>query len=209
MLGISCLNSSFKDVVFVIDGSNSIGGQNRFKLIRDFTASITTDLIINSSRSAVGVILFSKTANIEFNLTAHTNLSALKSAIKGLPFYNNKPTNIANALRLLNSTAQNGKLGFRKDSSKIAIVITDGQSRNMSEVSSTAKELHSSILFDIYVVGTRNENELQLKEIASRPEFVFLANSTTNDHLQPLIVKILKKLCTGKCPVTIVIHVRM
>ena len=207
LLGISCSNSSFKDVVFVIDTSASIGGRNRFQLIINFTANITTDLIINSSRSAVGVILFSNTSNIEFNLTAHTSLSTLRSAIEDLPFSQGGPTNIANALRLLNSTAQNGELGFRNDSSKIAIVITDGQSRNMSEVSSTAKELHSLCLFDIYVVGIGREHQSQFEEIASCPEFVFLANDTTNDHLQPLIVEILKKLCTGKCPVAIFMHV--
>ena len=207
LLGISCSNSSFKDVVFVIDTSNSIGGQRSFGLIKQFTANITTDLIINSSRSAVGVILFSTTANIELNLTAHTSLSALRSAIEDLPFSRGNPSNIGNALRLLSSTAQNGELGLRKDSSKIAIVITDGQFINMQEVSLAAKELHSLCLFDIYVVGIGRGDHSQLEEIASCPEFVFLANDTTNDHLQPLIVEILKKLCTGKCPVAIFMHV--
>ena len=206
LLGVSCSNSSFKEVVFVIDTSNSIGGQNKFQLIRDFTANIATDLI-NSSRSAVGVILFSTTPHIEFNLKAHTNLSALKSAINNLNFSQGNPTSIPKALRLLSSTAQNGELGFRKDSSKIAIVITDGQPKNMPEVLSAAKELHSLILFDIYVVGIGTKHESQLKEIASRLEFFFLINNVTNDDLQPLIVEILNKICTGKCPVAIFMHV--
>ena len=200
LLGISCLNSSFKDVVFVIDTSRSIGGGNRFQLIRDFTANITTDLINNSLRSAVGVILFSTTANIEFNLTAHTNLSALKSAINNLNFSRGNPTNISKALRLLSLTAQNGDLGLRNDSSKIAIVITDGQSGNMQGVSMAAMELHSLNLLDVYVVGIGMEHHRQLREIASSPELVFIANDITHDDLQPLKPEILKQLRTGKYP---------
>ena len=200
LLGISCLNSSFKDVVFVIDTSRSIGGGNRFQLIRDFTANITTDLINNSLRSAVGVILFSTTANIEFNLTAHTNLSALKSAINSLNFSRGNPTNISKALRLLSLTAQNGDLGLRNDSSKIAIVITDGQSGNMQGVSMAAMELHSLNLLDVYVVGIGMEHHRQLREIASSPELVFIANDITHDDLQPLKPEILKQLRTGKYP---------
>ena len=200
LLGISCLNSSFKDVVFVIDTSRSIGGGNRFQLIRDFTANITTDLINNSLRSAVGVILFSTTANIEFNLTAHTNLSVLKSAINNLNFSRGNPTNISKALRLLSLTAQNGDLGLRNDSSKIAIVITDGQSGNMQGVSMAAMELHSLNLLDVYVVGIGMEHHRQLREIASSPELVFIANDITHDDLQPLKPEILKQLRTGKYP---------
>ena len=207
LLGITCSNSSLKDVVFVIDTSQSIGGQSNFDLIKEFTANIATNLIINSSRSAVGVILFSSTPHIEFNLTAHTNLSALKSAINNLPFSRENPTNIPKALRLLSSTAQNGSLGLRKDSSKIAIVITDGQSNgNVSDVSLAAMELHSLKLFDVYVVGFggNKDNQRQLEEIASCSQFF---SNRTSDGLQQIRVEILNQLCSGKCPVTIVMHV--
>ena len=60
-LGITCSSNSFKDVVFVIDASGSIGLQD-FQLITNFAANITNVLINNSPRSAVGVILFSNSA---------------------------------------------------------------------------------------------------------------------------------------------------
>ena len=91
-LEITCSSDSYKDVVFVIDTSGSIM-EDRFQLIREFTANITTELLNNSPRSAVGVILFSVTAHIEFNLTAHINLNALRSAINGLPYNSGRATN--------------------------------------------------------------------------------------------------------------------
>ena len=79
-----CICSTVQDVVFVIDTSGSIGADH-FQLIREFTANITIELINRFPGSAVGVILFSSSAHIEFNLTAHTSLNSLLSAINELP----------------------------------------------------------------------------------------------------------------------------
>ena len=208
-LGIMCSNSSFKDVVFVIDTSSSIGGRNQFNRIREFTGNITAGLVNNSYRNAVGIISFSTTPKIEFNLTTYSNSSALLSAIGKLSRHGDKPTNISKALSLLTSTAQNGELGIRNDSSKIAIVITDGQSKDMQGVSSAAAELHSSNLFDVHVVGIGMDHQDQLKKIASSSAFVYFINNLklVNDHdLQQIKVSILEQLCTGKCPV-ILMHI--
>jgi len=186
-------------VVFVIDASGSIGAQ-RFQLITNFTANIIDVLINNSPRSAVGVILFSDSANIQFNLQAHTNLSALQSAFRRLP-YRGGITNTAKALRLLLSTAQDGQLGLRNGSSKIAIVITDGESRNMSATSEAAAELHSSNIFDVYAVGVDNADQTELGIIASSPELVFFTDDFNSDGLQQLVDAILPQLCAGKYPV--------
>ena len=201
-LGITCSSNSFKDVVFVIDASGSIGLQG-FQLITNFTANITDVLFNNSNRSAVGVILFSNSANIEFNLQAHTNSSALRSAFRRLPYMSGGTTNTAEALRLLlnESTAQDGQLGIRSDSSKIAIVITDGQSNNMLATSAAAAELNSSNIFDVYAVGVGNADQTELGTIASSPELVFFTNDLNNDGLQQLVDAILPQLCAGKYPV--------
>lgn len=88
-----CFGGSVQDVVFVIDSSGSIGS-TRFQLIREFTANITTELFHNSPNSAVGVILYSDSAHIHFNLLTYTNLNALLSAISSLP-YSSRGTNTA------------------------------------------------------------------------------------------------------------------
>ena len=196
-LEITCSSDSYKDVVFVIDTSGSIGSQ-RFQLIREFTANITTELLNNSPRSAVGVILFSATARIEFNLQAHTNLNALQSAINRLPYDSGRATNTAEALRLLLSTAQNGQLGFRNGSSKIAIVITDGRSNDMSATFVAADELNSSNIFDVYAVGVGSANQTELRRIASSPDLVFFTNDFDINGLQQLVDAILPQLCAGK-----------
>ena len=182
--------------MFVIDTSGSIGS-SRFQLIREFTANITADLMRSSPRIAVGVILFNSTAHIEFNLQAHTNSSALLSAINELPYMGGN-TDIAKALNLLLSAAQNGEIGLRNDSSKIAIVITDGKSNFPLATLSAADKLHASNIFDVLAVGVDSANLTELQRIASGPELVLFTNAFNRTGLQQLKDRILPQLCIGK-----------
>ena len=184
-------------MVFVIDTSGSIG-LSRFELIKEFTANITTELISSSPNSEVGVILFASSAYIHFNLRTYTTLNALLSAIDNLP-YSGGGTDTAEALTLLLSSAQNGALGLRNDSSSVvAIVITDGHSNNPSATSSAAAALHASNIFDIYAVGVGGADRNELEIIASDPEFVFFTSSFDNAGLQQLLDTLLQQLCDCK-----------
>ena len=189
-------NCSVKDVVFVVDTSGSIGSSN-FQLIRDFIGDISTELIHNSPRSAVGVILFNGNAHIEFDLQAHINLSTLLPAINQLP-YSGGSTSTHEALKLLLSSARDGRLGLRNSSSNVAIIITDGRSNSPSETSSAAAELHASNIFDIYAVGVSGANLAELQEISSSQEFVFFNMSFSDLALQSLQNSILDRLCNSK-----------
>ena len=188
-------------MVFVIDTSGSIGSSN-FRLIRNFVANITTELIQNYPQSAVGVILYSDDAHIQFNLQAYTNLSTLLSAIYQLP-YSGGGTNTAGALTLLLSSAQNGTLGLRSYSSNVAIVITDGQSNNRSATLSAAKSLYASKLFNVFAVGVVGANLTELQRIASSPDFVFFTSYFNSTSLHELQDRIVPELSTGKYPLGI------
>ena len=184
-------------MVFVIDTSGSIGS-SRFQLIREFTANISAELIRNSPRSAVGVILFDNNARIQFTLQTYTSLNSLLSAINNLPYNDGPSTDTAEALTLLLSTAQNGVLGLRSDSSKVAIVITDGQSSSRTATLSAAIALHVSNIFDVYAVGVDGAYLPELEGIASSPEFVFFTSSFNSTGLQQLQDKIIPQLCDGR-----------
>ena len=194
--GSRCSNHLAKDVVFVIDTSGSIR-PSRFQLIREFTANITTELIRNSPRSAVGVILFASSAYIQFNLQTYTSLNSLLSAINRLP-YSGGGTDTDEALTLLLSTAQNGALGLRSDSSKVAIVITDGRSSSSSATLSAAAALHASNIFDIYAVGVDRADMTELQGIASSRKFIFFTSFFNSASLQQIQDKILPQLCICK-----------
>ena len=196
-----CSNNSFQDVVFVIDTSGSIGS-SRFQLFREFIGNITVELIDNSPRSAVGVISFGNTPHLEFNLQAHTNSSALLSAINLLP-YRGGNTFTHDALSFLLSIAQNGELGLRNDSSKVAIIVTDGRSNSPSLTLLAADELHNSSIFDVFAVGIGGADLDELQIIASSPELVFYTNNFSSTGIKQLEDAVLPQFCIGKYPMII------
>ena len=196
-IGSGCTSISVLDVVFVIDTSGSIGS-SRFQLIREVTANVTTELILNSPQSSVGVILFASYARIQFSLQTYTNLSSLLSAINNLPYNDGSYTDTDEALTLLLSTAQNGVLGLRNDSIKVAIVITDGESRRKAATLSAAAALHASNIFDVYAVGVDGAYLPELQGIASSPDFVFFTSSFNSSSLQQLQQdRLIPQLCGG------------
>lgn len=198
-VGSRCSANLIQDVVFVI--KENFFTESSFEQMKKFVASITTELIRNSPQTAVGVILFSTRAYIHFNLQAYTSLSTLLMAINELPYDEERVGSFEEkGLALLLSSAQNGALGLRNDSSKVAIIITDIRpsrySYGIPETLSAADALHSLNIFDIYVIGRTGFRDLKL--IASNPEFSYSVSSFTSTELQQTINEILQQLCAGK-----------
>jgi len=125
-------------------------------------------------------------------------LNTLLSAINLLPYSDSGSTDTAEALTLLLSSAQNGALGLRNDSSHVAIVITDGRSSSRSATLSAAAALHASNIFNVFAVGVDGADVTELQAIASNPELVFFTNSFNSRGLQQLQDRIVPQLCTCK-----------
>ena len=172
-----CTIDGVKDIVFVIDSSYNYFGSQVFQVIREFVDNITISVKLNSPESSVGVILFDDYAYIEFNLEEYPSLSALSRAINpGLSYSYNYGRDTAAALELLLSSVQNGSLGIRNETSKIAIVITGGQSNNPNSTQSAAAALHAANIFDVYAIGYGSADINELNTIASGPNFVYFAD---------------------------------
>ena len=194
-----CTIDGVKDIVFLIDTSFNTGSY-QFQMIREFVDNITINLKLNTPEISVGVILFDSYARILFNLEAHANLSTLSPAINpGLPyFFNGYSINTAAALNLLLSSAQNGSLGIRNETSHIAIVITGGQSNSNYSTQSAAAALHAANIFDVYAIGYGNADIKELNTIASDPDFVYFTNFYNRYDVEGLYMNITYQLCSCK-----------
>lgn len=166
-----------------------------FQKIREFVDNITINLKLKTPESLVGIILFDRGARIEFNLTTHTSLSTLSPAINpGLPYTYDYIRNTAAALNLLLSSAQNGSLGIRNQTSHIAIVITGGWSDY--SVRSTAAALHAANIFDVYAIGYDSASIYELNTIASDPKFVYFTDF--NRDISEEVIILTNQLCSCK-----------
>ena len=194
-----CTINGTKDVIFLIDTFYNIGSF-QFQMIREFVDNITINLKLSSPESSVGVILFDGFARIQFNLEAYANLSTLSRAINpGLPyFFNGYSRNTADALNLLLSSAQNGSLGIRNDTSHIAIVITGGRSNSNYSTKSAAAALHAANIFDVYAIGYNSADINELNTIASDPDFVYFTNFYNRYDDEELLMNVTDQLCSCK-----------
>lgn len=80
-----CSFSALADVVFLVDGSWSVGRPN-FKYIRNFVSAAAGAFQIGEDKARVGVVQYSNDARTEFNLNKHLTRPALLRAIGSLPY---------------------------------------------------------------------------------------------------------------------------
>ena len=150
----------------------------------EFTREFAGNLDIGPTTNQVGVILFGSNAQVEFNLTTHSNNVSLLTAIDNLP-YLNSATNTADGLCLLleeGFSEQNGARVSAGDIFRLAIVLTDGQSNrfdNRCSFGSTMEAAEAVQNFDppilVFAIGvTNNVNNAELEAIATRDELITL-----------------------------------
>ena len=194
-----CSGHITRDVVFVIDTSYSIG-YSTFQLVREMTENITVNLKVNSPKTLFGLITFDNYARIGFNISKYTDLSILLQAINpGLQYYSGYYTNTASALNLLLSGGVDGGfLQLRNNTSKVAIVITDGYSRSYYSLQSAANSLHAANIYDVYVIGIGVNRYSELYLIASDPSFIFFTSYLYNFTAEQLVEDVVEQLCSSE-----------
>ena len=181
------------DLVFVLDGSGSIGS-SRFQLIRDFAESVASALTIGPEDSLVGVIVFSGSASIQFNLQQHTSARTLRRAIRRLE-YPGGGTDTDEALELLISSAQDGTMELRDGRTHVAIVVTDGESNDPTSTTAAANTLHASGIYQVYAAGLGGAVLDELNDIASDPSLVFITDDFDSDSVNELTNNFTQTIC--------------
>ncbi len=179
--------------MFVLDTSGSIGDDN-FDSVRDYVKMFVDEFDIGLNDNQVGVITFSTSAMLEFNLNTYTNSDPifLKLAINRI-IYSRRESNIPDALCELITAFSSPTSGARFDVSifRIALFMTDGESIrnsnpcNYQNVSDASRAVHNAtppIL--VYALGVGSEfNQEELSSIASGPEYLSTIESFSTSDL--------------------------
>ena len=186
------------DVVFVLDASSSITPAN-FDSMKQSVINIVSSLTIGPENTRVAVIVFDNNVSLIFNLNSHTTNDSLIQAIEDIE-YSGGGTNTHLALQLLRETTISELLGVRpsSESTKVAVVITDGRSSDANLTIAEAERLHMETEFLVIAVGIGSNIGLdELTNIAGNDNSVIRLEGFESEDLQNLEASIQMETCLG------------
>ncbi|XP_039992554.1 collagen alpha-1(XII) chain isoform X2 [Xiphias gladius] len=189
---IKCSVSAIADLVFLVDGSWSVGREN-FKHIRSFISSLAGAFDIGEDKTRVAVVQYSTDTRTEFPLTRYNRRGDLLQAINSLP-YKGGNTMTGDAIHYLLRNIFTEGAGSRKAFPKVAMIITDGKSQD--PVEEHAKRLRN-IGVEIFVLGIKGADEDELRDMASTPYNKHVYNVPNFDLIQEVQKKIIQEVCSG------------
>uniref|UniRef100_A0A8C2JFJ4 Si:ch211-62a1.3 n=1 Tax=Cyprinus carpio TaxID=7962 RepID=A0A8C2JFJ4_CYPCA len=162
----ACAQTTVADIVFLVDGSSSIGPAN-FQQIREFLSLLIENFEVAPDRIRIGLVQYTDTPYTEFLLSTYQNKEEILSYIENLS-QKNGGTLTGKGLEFMLKQHFVEKAGSRAQQNvpQIAIVITDGDSQD--EVDSQAQELRQRGI-KIFAIGIKDANKALLRQIASEP----------------------------------------
>uniref|UniRef100_A0A8B9L3R5 Collagen alpha-1(XII) chain n=1 Tax=Astyanax mexicanus TaxID=7994 RepID=A0A8B9L3R5_ASTMX len=187
-----CSTSAMADLVFLVDGSWSVGREN-FKHIRSFISAVTGAFDIGEDKSRVGVVQYSSDTRTEFTLSQYLRRAELLRAISSLP-YKGGDTMTGDALDYLHKNIFTETAGARKGYPKVLVVITDGKSED--PVENYAKKLRDSGV-EIFTLGIKEADEEELRQMASTPYNTHVYTVPNFDLIKNVQKSLTTQVCAG------------
>ncbi|XP_044534829.1 collagen alpha-6(VI) chain [Gracilinanus agilis] len=180
------------DLVFLIDGSNSIHPED-FKKMKDFLVSVVDDFDIGPSKVHVGLAQFSHIYQSEFFLGSFTSEGEVSTRIEMTQqVFGN--THIGAALRQVEQYFR-PEMGSRINvgTQQVLLVLTDGQSQD--EVAKAAEDIRRKGI-DIYSLGIGDVDEQQLIQITGTSDKKLTIDNF--DELKKIKKRIVRNICTPR-----------
>ena len=186
------------DLVFLLDGSGSVGKSN-FEKVRVFVKKVVDFFNIGETGTHVAVVTYESSTHLEFKLDKFVTKSDLRKAIDRVD-YNGLLTYTGEALEFVKKYVFTESAGMRADIGipKVLVLLTDGHS-NGREVFNPANELRNAGV-SIFSIGVGSSvSEKELKDIASDPDDDYVFRLSTFNELSKWVDRLSSVSCSGKC----------
>lgn len=182
------------DIVFLVDGSGSIGPDN-FQRIREFLHSLVDGFDVTPDRVRIGMAQYSSVQRTEFSLNTYQNKEQILKHIDNLSYMaGGTQTGKGLDFILKNHFVESAGSRAKDKVPQIAVVITDGKSGD--NVEPYAKRLRDQGI-TLYAIGVKNADQEELKQIASAPHDQHVYSVSDFSALQGISQKIGQVLCTN------------
>lgn len=179
------------DLVFILDGSYSVGPEN-FEIVKKWLVNITKNFDIGPKFIQVGVVQYSDYPVLEIPLGSHKSGENLMAAMESIHYLGGN-TRTGKAIQFALDYL------FAKSSrflTKIAVVLTDGKSQD--EVKDAAEAARDSKI-TLFAVGVGSETEdAELRAIANKPSSTYVFYVEDYIAISKIREVMKQKLCEGK-----------
>eukprot|EP00079_Xenopus_tropicalis_P026917 XP_012820989.1 PREDICTED: collagen alpha-6(VI) chain-like isoform X2 [Xenopus tropicalis] len=188
-----CTEASIADIVFLMDGSWSIGTEN-FITMKNFLYTLVNGFDVGLDKIQIGLIQYSDNARTEFFLNSYSNKEDVLKYIQNLK-YKGGGTKTGLSLEFMLTQHFSEAAGSRAAEGvpQIAVVITDGQAQDSIREPAIAVKNAGIIL---YAIGIKDAVLSELNEIASDPDDKHVYSVADFNALQSISQNMIQVLCT-------------
>ncbi|XP_076610393.1 collagen alpha-1(XIV) chain isoform X2 [Chaetodon auriga] len=187
------------DLVFLVDGSWSIGDENFLKIIR-FLYSTTGALDrIGPDGTQVAIAQFSDDARTEFKLNSYSDKERLLDAINKIS-YKGGNTKTGRAIQHVKENIFTAEGGVRRGIPNVLVVLTDGRSQD--DVNKVSKEMQMEG-YIVFAIGFADADYGELVSIASKPSdrhVFFVDDLDAFKKIEEKLVTFVCEAATATCP---------
>ena len=184
------------DVGFMLDESGSVSATN-WKKEENFTKEIAQMANISPKGGRGSVITFASSSYMDIKFSKNDNYQNFARDVDRLT-QSRGGTNIIKALRMgLNDMFQK-RNGMREDSTKIAVLITDGQDSNKHWQYQAVGDDYKSRNIRLIVIGVGSVNEGKLKKLVQNEKEDLFISRSFDDLLKKFVTGVGQSICTGK-----------
>ncbi|XP_062266177.1 collagen alpha-1(XIV) chain isoform X1 [Platichthys flesus] len=187
------------DLVFLVDGSWSIGDESFLKIIR-FLSSTTGALdVIGPDGTQVAMVQFSDDARTEFKLNSYGDKERLLDAINRIS-YKGGNTKTGRAIQHVKDKIFTVEGGVRRGIPNVLVVLTDGRSQD--DVNKVSKEMQMEG-YIVFAIGFSDADYGELVSIASSPSdrhVFFVDDLDAFKKIEEKLVTFVCEAATATCP---------
>ncbi|XP_044192655.1 collagen alpha-1(XIV) chain isoform X2 [Thunnus albacares] len=187
------------DLVFLVDGSWSIGDENFLKIIRFLYSTAGALDQIGPDGTQVAIAQFSDDARTEFKLNSYNDKQRLLDAINNIS-YKGGNTKTGRAIQHVKENIFTAEAGMRRGIPNVLVVLTDGRSQD--DVNKVSKEMQMEG-YIVFAIGFADADYGELVSIASKPSdrhVFFVDDLDAFKKIEEKLVTFVCEAATATCP---------
>ena len=178
------------DIVFLVDGSYSIGIAN-FVKVRAFLEVLVKSFEISPEKVQISLVQYSRDPHTEFTLNRYSRIEDILHAINTFP-YRGGSTNTGKAMTYVREKVFVPNRGARPNVPRVMILITDGKSSDTFK--DPAIKLRNSDV-EIFAVGVKDAVRTELEAIATPPVETHVYTVEDFDAFQRISFELTQSIC--------------